>query len=208
MKKEEKQKWGTEFKESLKKNWKYILISICFLIISMVLLNFAGNYADKKGVYSVGDLILDNLPSLNLYFLFVYGALAVIIFFFAYSIFFKTEKLHIIISQFSFLILIRDFFLILTHLKIPVDYIPYASSGFNFFIFTNDLFFSGHTAVPFLAFLLFKDSKIKWIFLALTIMMGATVLLMHVHYSIDVFAAPFITYGCYKIGDWFFKKFR
>ena len=36
--------------------------------------------------------------------------------------------------------------------------------------------------------------------------MGITVLGMHQHYSIDVFAAFFITYGCYKFGNWFLMK--
>jgi len=37
--------------------------------------------------------------------------------------------------------------------------------------------------------------------------MAATVLLMHVHYSIDVFSAFFITYGIYKIGQRLVAKF-
>jgi len=45
--------------------------------------------------------------------------------------------------------------------------------------FSNDLFFSGHTAVPFLGYLLFKEEKIRYVFLALSIMMGGVVLLMH-----------------------------
>ncbi len=72
--------------------------------------------------------------------------------------------------------------------------------------FKNDLFFSGHTAVPFLGFLLFKNRKVKYTFLGASIIMAITVLLMHVHYSIDVFSAFFITYGTFKIGEWLFKK--
>ncbi|MBD3360385.1 hypothetical protein GF366_01130, partial [Candidatus Peregrinibacteria bacterium] len=72
--------------------------------------------------------------------------------------------------------------------------------------FENDLFFSGHTAVPFLAFLVFKESKIfKWVMFAGSILMAITVLLMHVHYSIDVFAAFFITYGIYSISNKIFR---
>ena len=66
-------------------------------------------------------------------------------------------------------------------------------------IFRNDLFFSGHTAFPFLAFLIFRDSWIRWVFLAGSLVQGTTVLLMHVHYSIDVVAAFFIAYGSYSI---------
>ena len=71
----------------------------------------------------------------------------------------------------------------------------------------GDLFFSSHTGLPFLAALLFWEHKIyRYIFLALSLIFGAVVLLGHLHYSIDVFSAFFITYGIYHISRTFFKK--
>jgi cell division protein FtsW (lipid II flippase) len=94
-----------------------------------------------------------------------------------------------------------------THLKAPIDAIaielPWITSHLGF---QNDLFFSGHTAVPFLGFLLFKDSNIRYFFLISSIVLGATVLFMHIHYSIDVFSAFFITFGTFKLGEHVFKK--
>ena len=66
-------------------------------------------------------------------------------------------------------------------------------------ILTKDLFFSGHTGTLFLLFLLADNKKFKTVFLAATILVGLAVLLQHVHYSIDVFVAPFIAYGSYRI---------
>jgi hypothetical protein len=40
--------------------------------------------------------------------------------------------------------------------------------------------------------------------LGASIVLAITVLLMHVHYSIDVASAYFITYGVYKVGDQLF----
>ena len=76
------------------------------------------------------------------------------------------------------------------------------------FFYKNDLFFSAHTGIPFLAFLLFnKDNKwISYFFLISSFIMALTVLFMHVHYSIDVFAAYFITYSIYKVTDSIFNK--
>jgi hypothetical protein len=40
----------------------------------------------------------------------------------------------------------------------------------------------------------------------MSIILASTVLLMHVHYSIDVAAAYFITYGVYVLGNKMFKQ--
>jgi len=66
-------------------------------------------------------------------------------------------------------------------------------------ILTKDLFFSGHTGTLFLVFLLAENKTLKTIFLILTILVGSAVLLQHVHYSVDVFVAPFVAFGAYKI---------
>jgi membrane-associated phospholipid phosphatase len=66
--------------------------------------------------------------------------------------------------------------------------------------FQGNFFYSGHTAFPFLLALIFWDNKyLRYLFLILTVFFGVSVLLAHVHYSIDVFAAPFIVYGMYVI---------
>ena len=80
--------------------------------------------------------------------------------------------------------------------------------AYDFLIFNNDLFFSGHVAIAFLGFLLFQEKKLKIFFLIATIVMALTVLFMHVHYSIDVFAALFITYSTHEFGKRLFKKIK
>jgi membrane-associated phospholipid phosphatase len=106
------------------------------------------------------------------------------------------------------LVMVRSFFITLTHLKIPADAIIVEFPKiYDFVAFNNDLFFSGHTAIAFLGFLLFiKQKTLRIFFLISTVVMAITVLFMHVHYSIDVFASLFITYGSYKIGEMFFKE--
>jgi hypothetical protein len=63
----------------------------------------------------------------------------------------------------------------------------------------KDLFFSGHTSVMFLAFLSASRTWLKPIFLIGTIAVAICILLQHVHYSCDVFAAPFFTYASWRI---------
>ena len=62
---------------------------------------------------------------------------------------------------------------------------------------TKDLFFSGHTATLFLLFLVVESKCLKYVFLVSAIIVGVAIVLQHVHYVIDVFAAPFFTYACF-----------
>ncbi len=64
---------------------------------------------------------------------------------------------------------------------------------------TKDLFFSGHTATLLILFLVTEKKIIKIIFFVSTIVVAICVLIQHVHYTIDVFAAVFFTYACYKL---------
>lgn len=195
-----------EWKKEFKAHRKVILVSLVFLAIALFLNNEAGEYVNRAGNATATDAILDNLPSVNLSFLFVYGFAFVILALFLHPILFHMNEFHIVISQFSLLVMIRSFFITLTHLKVPAGAITVSLPYFyRLFFFQNDLFFSGHTAIPFLGFLLFRKEKIGIFFLIATIVLAATVLFMHLHYSIDVFAAIFIAYGSYKLGNRLFR---
>ncbi len=204
---EEVSRWKKEVSEH-----KYlILLSIGLIIIALIVDYTAGYYTTYKAqVDDVPDLILKYIPPTDLNFLFVYGWLFVLAVFVAYPLFFDVKKIHVVIFQSSFLIIIRAFFIILTHLQTPLTVVGGQFPKFlNILYFQNDQFFSGHVALPFLAFLLFQENKfLKYFFLISSILMGVVVLAMHQHYSIDVFAAFFIVYGCYKIGEVIMKRLK
>src|SRR5207249_132495 len=69
----------------------------------------------------------------------------------------------------------------------------------RYFTVHNDLFFSLHTALPFLGFLAFRTRAVRWSCLAFSILLGATVLLGRNHYSVDVAAAYLITYAVFRL---------
>jgi hypothetical protein len=64
---------------------------------------------------------------------------------------------------------------------------------------TKDLFFSGHTSTMFLLFLVVPGRWPKAWMLAGTLAVATFVLLQHVHYTIDAFAAPFFAYGAVRL---------
>lgn len=184
------------------------------LIIALILIFLAGMLNYKSGIYSdkfssdaSSDFILDFLPVIDVSFIYVYLFLIVMAILYIYSILKYPEKCPYFLSMIALLIILRSGFIALTHLQTPEGRIyPYFPFPFDTLVFSNDLFFSGHTALPFLGFLIYKNSKIKWLFLISSFIIAGSTLLMHQHYSIDVFAAFFITYGFYKIANKFFNK--
>lgn len=184
-----------------------ILLSLFFVIIAAGLDFLAGNYVTEVGVAVSPDIILDHIGPYNLQIFFGWGYLIVMFLFFFFPLLFKIRMFHKVLSQFSLIVILRSFFISLTHLKTPLTAIaPKFPAIFQPFVFENDLFFSGHVATTFLGFLVFKEFKIKYFFLIASFFLGAVTLLMHRHYSIDVFAAFFITYCSYKMGEYFFRK--
>ncbi|MGV8087255.1 MAG: phosphatase PAP2-related protein [Candidatus Woesearchaeota archaeon] len=201
-------KWYNEWRLELSKHKYLIVLSLLFFILAELIAFFASSYVDRIPTTSVQDLILDNIPVLKLDILFIYGFLVTLVIIAVYSFLFKVKEFHKIGILFSLLVLTRSVFLILTHLGIPADArVIWSDSGLSgFFYFRNDLFFSGHAAIPFMAFLIFRKELIGKLFLVLTAVLSLTVLFMHVHYSIDVFSAFFITYGVYHFGQWLIDK--
>jgi hypothetical protein len=67
---------------------------------------------------------------------------------------------------------------------------------------TKDLYFSGHIATTFLLYLYsLRLGRAAWIFLGLNLLTLATVLLSHLHYSIDIVGAYALTYCVYRASE-------
>jgi len=191
---------------------KKLLISILwgvgFFAASLVINYMAGTYASAHMSNPVNDIILDNIPTVDVDGIFVYGIMAFFIFVIG-LLSLRPRRTPFVLKSFSLFLIVRSFFIILTHMAPSVHQAPLESTNFifNAFSFAGDLFFSGHTGLPFLMALVFWDEKIlRWVFLTTAILFGIVVLLGHYHYSIDVFAAFFITFGVYKISERLFKK--
>jgi len=187
-----------------------LLIGGLFLTFSIFLTYYVNIFNDSYVYASVGDLLLDKIPTYNLKFLFEWGFYTVIASIIFYIIIFKEEKIPFALNTFALLICVRCGFIILTEIGPPNgffnDIATVNNNPFRKMFFKNDLFFSGHASIPYLAYLLFKKTKFALFMLFMTFIMSATVLLMHVHYSIDVFAAFFITYGLFSFTSKIFKN--
>jgi hypothetical protein len=66
-------------------------------------------------------------------------------------------------------------------------------------VITKDLFFSGHTAILVLTTLCLENKKDKIIGVIAATIVGFLLLVQHVHYTLDVVAAPLIVYPLYRL---------
>jgi hypothetical protein len=69
-------------------------------------------------------------------------------------------------------------------------------------VLTKDLFFSGHTSNVCLIAFLTQYRPLKIFLFILAFLVGSLVLAQHVHYSIDVSAAPIFAYFAYGLSQW------
>ena len=154
--------WISDWKDEFREHKYLVLLSLLLLAIAIILQVSALRYTTTVSTAVVPDLILDHIPTLDLDGIFIYGIILVYFVAIVYFLIFKVKNAHIVISQFGLLLLIRSFFLILTHLGQPANAFVLTNVPpiYNFFNFHNDLFFSMHTAVPFLFFLIFRKDKI------------------------------------------------
>ena len=184
-----------------------LMIGLAFLFLSFVVNFYAGTYATDKASNPVTDIILSNTRVYDLDSIFIYGP---IVFWMFVSIlcFSQPKRLPFTLKSIALFVIIRSIFVSLTHIgPFPTQAIIDNTKIMKDFIFGGDLFFSGHTGLPFLMALVFWESKyLKWIFVATAIFFGIVVLLAHLHYSIDVLSAFFITYTIFHISSFLFKK--
>lgn len=182
-------------------------LSIALLVASLFINFYAGVYATESASNSVTDIILSNVPVIHFDGLFLYGPLA----FWIIMTFLELrtpERFPFWLKSIALFVLIRSAFITFTHLGPFPSATPVDLTGvMGNFTFGGDLFFSAHTGLPFLTALVFwRQKAIRYFCIACSIFFGAIVLLAHLHYTIDVLSAFFITYSIYKIAEVFFKK--
>ena len=151
---------------------------------------------------------MDNIPTSDVDEVFIYGPV-VLWAFVAFLCLMEPKKIPFVIKSVALFILIRSVFITLTHIGPFPDriFINYPEDLIGKFTFGGDLFFSAHTGLPFLMALVFgKNIYLKIFFILSAVFFGVVVLVGHLHYSIDVLAAFFITYTIYHISEYIFKK--
>ena len=179
------------------------------LVILLFTLNRISQFLDRvelrPGVV-LADPILAMIPPRDLTWLsfgLIYGGLVLAV----VHLFRHPDRLILGMQGYSIMMLFRATAMFLLPLDPPPGIIVLKDPFVEFFgssgqPLTRDLFFSGHTSTMFLFFLASADSWVKKLFLVATVGIGACVLIQHVHYSVDVWAAPFFAYGAIRLAGW------
>lgn len=177
------------------------LITLILLVGTLAVLGRFLTGIEQRAGATFTDPILAVLPPADLtwlIFALIYGALVLAIIYMVRH----PARLLLALQSYILLALTRMVAMFLLPLDPPADMIPLVDPLVELFgsggtTLSRDLFFSGHTSTLFLLALVIPNRKLSAVFLLCTATVGCAVLVQHVHYSIDVLAAPFFTYACF-----------
>ena len=187
------------WKSALKlRPFKFLLFGGLFLVsCTLATLPAFFDKIEARNGTVLNDFILQLMPAINL-------SVLICISIWSMALFLATRgvcnpyTVILFIWSFLFLTLSRIVTISLVPLNAPVGLIilkdPLSNTFYRGPFITKDLFYSGHTSTMFLMFLCLQKRRDKIIALLATISIGIMVLFQHVHYTMDVIAAPPLTY--------------
>ena len=193
-------KWK-DFLQNKNLRTEFIITIFILAAVLISLTNFLNFIELRQGVV-LPDPLLKLFAPINLTWL-IFGLIYLSLIT-AIIIFLKDPAhLMLVIQSYSLMIIFRIVAMYALPLNPPESMIQLNDPFVQYFgtgkLLTKDLFFSGHTATLFLLYLFAERKLLRITFLLSTILVALAVILQHVHYTIDVIAAPFFTYTSYRI---------
>jgi hypothetical protein len=199
--------WGLALKEN-KYRWLAIFSVFSggfFLFFFPVFFSFIQN---KPGIL-LDDVLVAALPAYDL---------SVPIFIILYSLVLGTLVIHFrnpeiiltVLATYCVVLFMRIISIYFFTLEPPLGWInlqdPFVSLIAYGSGFAKDLFFSGHTATLVALVLIEPKRGFRWIKIAGTCAVAAMLLIQHIHYTIDILAAPLFTYAAFRMVKYFLGK--
>ncbi|MCX6325657.1 MAG: phosphatase PAP2-related protein [Bacteroidia bacterium] len=192
---------------------RYLYLGLLSLFTGMGL-NIASqtylhNYiSEGKTLPMLSDLILDNLPVINVSLIYDIVALIPIILAFIY-VFHKKDynRIPLFLLMIGIFYIVRGIFIVLTPFGNPPMFNGSDPLFHGFANYELGVYPSGHAGVVFLLLLLVKDSVYKWISGICLIVVILALFLAHGHYSIDILSGIFFAYAIRAFGEKHFAMF-
>lgn len=198
---------------SIKRNWKTVWNSslhrlltvwgsVLLAVVLSILPHFFQTIEHRQQGVQLNDWMLDALPAANVsvyIFLIIWGlgALTTVRAIAKPLIYTKYIWLYI------FVVITRMISISLVPLNPPAHLVelidPLTGIFYGHTVVTRDLFYSGHVSTLMCMVLCLEKKSDKWIAIAGTCVVAVLLLVQHVHYTIDIIAAPIIVYGLYRL---------
>jgi len=161
------------------------------------------NYTSEGNTLPMlNDLILDNIPSLDVALYYDIFALLPIIFVIIYVVHKKAyDRIPFIIMMSGLFYIVRGIFIVLTPFGNPPAFSGSDPLFNGFSKYDLGVYPSGHAGNVFLLFLLVKDTLYKWMIMVCLILVIVTLFLAHGHYSIDILSGLFFAYAIKSFGE-------
>jgi hypothetical protein len=192
---------------------KYFYIGF-FSVLAGMALNIASqtylhNYmSEGKTLPMLSDLILDNLPVLDLSLVYDIVCLIPIFLVFIYIVHKKEyNRVPFILLMVGIFYLVRGVFIVLTPFGNPPMFGGSDPLFNGFSKYELGVYPSGHAGNVFMLFLLVNDSIYKKIIIVCLTFVIIALFLSHGHYSIDIFSGIFFAYAIKAYGMKHFSMF-
>ena len=193
---------------AISKSRSQIILGTVLMLLIVYTLPFFFNHIEKRNGVVLNDWVLAHVPAYNVSVL-IFGIIwSMIILILVRAI----NKPSIYINycwSLMFVCLARLACISMVPLNPPVGLIPLTDPLTGVFygqsLITKDLFFSGHTATLTLIVLCLERKNDKIIATIATVIVAFLLVVQHIHYSIDILAAPVVTYTCYACTRYLLK---
>ncbi len=187
------------------------LTGLAVLLATLVYFPFFFEIIQSRSGAVLSDILLDRLAPHNMslpVFMIIWASTLLLTF----RALTDPDLFLLVIWGYNLLTVARLICIAAISLTPPSGLIPLADPLTNLFYgsryITHDLFFSGHTASVCLIFFCLKGRIDKYFVGIATISIGILLLVQHVHYTIDVLAAPVFAYGAWFCARFFTEKER
>lgn len=203
----------TQYINNIRPNWKsawsssafrnqFVLTIMAFVAANLHNFYFLRLWQGRSGT-QVNDLLLNLLPPHDFsvpIFILEYSCM-LLVFLFTLGL---PERLLKGLQMFALLIFARTVAIYLVPLEAPRDMIALQDPMATLFLHTKeifvtkDLFFSGHVSALAMFMLIARFKWLKNYVAFCVVAVGGMIMCQHVHYSMDVFFAPLISFFIYK----------
>jgi hypothetical protein len=177
--------------------------------LNMASQSYLHNYiSEGKTLPMLSDLILDNLPVIDVSLIYDIISLIPIILAIVYVIHKKDyNRVPFFLLLIGIFYIVRGIFIVLTPFGNPPMFNGSDPLFHGFANYELGVYPSGHAGNVFLLMLLVRDRTYKWIIGICLIIVIAALFLAHGHYSIDILSGIFFAYAIRAYGEKHFPMF-